>query len=441
MTRRSEEAGQTSTFPPSESRCDLAVVGAGLSGLCAALFAAEQGLSTALAGVASALHFSSGFIDLLAVHPMEAGRVWSDPWKAIKTLRKDLPRHPYARIADKQIRIALDRFFHCLGKAGLDYIRDPGRNIRAILPVGAHKTTHAVPASMWPGVVALEEKKPCCLIDIQNLRGFSARQIVESLKPSWKQLSHARIAFPGCQGLSEVYPERMAASLTLEKKRAELAAAVLPHIGKAESVGFPAIFGLYNTAGIIADMEKKIGRPVFEIPTMPPSIPGLRIKEALEAQLKAKGVAIFFPRRIVRAEIHEQGFLLHTGDDPAQTLHANAVILAGGRFIGKGLSTEGVRIKETLFDLPVFHPEPRRKWHRTHFLDPRGHLINLAGLETDDQFRPIDEACRPVHSNLYAVGSILAHQDWMRMKCGAGLAIATAHAAVRAFCGNRSARQ
>jgi glycerol-3-phosphate dehydrogenase subunit B len=28
---------------------------------------------------------------------------------------------------------------------------------------------------------------------------------------------------------------------------------------------------------------------------------------------------------------------------------------------------------------------------------------------------------------------VLAHQDWMRMKCGAGLAIATAYGAVQSF--------
>jgi hypothetical protein len=31
---------------------------------------------------------------------------------------------------------------------------------------------------------------------------------------------------------------------------------------------------------------------------------------------------------------------------------------------------------------------------------------------------------------LFAAGSILAHQDWMRMKCGSGLALSTAYAAV-----------
>jgi glycerol-3-phosphate dehydrogenase subunit B len=52
--------------------------------------------------------------------------------------------------------------------------------------------------------------------------------------------------------------------------------------------------------------------------------------------------------------------------------------------------------------------------------------VNQAGLETDDSFHPVDEAGKPVFEGLFAAGSILAHQDWMRMKCGCGLAIATA---------------
>jgi glycerol-3-phosphate dehydrogenase subunit B len=33
---------------------------------------------------------------------------------------------------------------------------------------------------------------------------------------------------------------------------------------------------------------------------------------------------------------------------------------------------------------------------------------------------------------LFAAGSILAHQDWVREKCGSGLALASAYGAVRA---------
>ena len=37
------------------------------------------------------------------------------------------------------------------------------------------------------------------------------------------------------------------------------------------------------------------------------------------------------------------------------------------------------------------------------------------------------ELCKTI-----AAGSILAHQDWKRQKCGSGLAIATAYGAVQA---------
>ena len=66
--------------------------------------------------------------------------------------------------------------------------------------------------------------------------------------------------------------------------------------------------------------------------------------------------------------------------------------------------------------------------------DPRGHPANQAGLEVDDLFRPpIGKDGGPAFDNLFACGSIIAHQDWMRMKCGSDLAIGTASAAVDVF--------
>ena len=94
-------------------------------------------------------------------------------------------------------------------------------------------------------------------------------------------------------------------------------------------------------------------------------------------------------------------------------------------------------------NLPVTQPEGRGDWHRAELFDPRGHPLNLAGLEVDGQFRPLDEAGGIANPDLYAIGTILAHQDWARMKCGAGVAVASAFVAVeaihRAHTGRRSA--
>lgn len=110
---------------------------------------------------------------------------------------------------------------------------------------------------------------------------------------------------------------------------------------------------------------------------------------------------------------------------------ARGAVLAGGRFFGKGLKADRHAVREAVFDLPVRQPEKREDWHRAEFFDPRGHEINQAGLETDAALRPLGADGQPFHPRLHAAGAILAHQDWMRMKCGAGLAIATACKAVR----------
>ncbi|HQK20495.1 MAG TPA: hypothetical protein PLJ27_23750, partial [Polyangiaceae bacterium] len=64
--------------------------------------------------------------------------------------------------------------------------------------------------------------------------------------------------------------------------------------------------------------------------------------------------------------------------------------------------------------------------------DTRGHPIHRAGVRVDALFRPVDSSQLPVFTGLFVAGSLLAHQDWMRTKSGAGLAIGTAWGAVKA---------
>ena len=116
-----------------------------------------------------------------------------------------------------------------------------------------------------------------------------------------------------------------------------------------------------------------------------------------------------------------------------ELLEAGGVILATGRFLGGGLAATLQGIEESLLHLPVHQPSSRQEWHREHFLDSRGHPVNRSGLLIDDLFRPTTSDGSPVLENLFAAGSILAHQDWAREKCGAGIAIASSFGAVRGY--------
>ena len=45
------------------TECDLAIIGCGLSGMAAALFASERGISTVQTGISGGTIFASGYLD------------------------------------------------------------------------------------------------------------------------------------------------------------------------------------------------------------------------------------------------------------------------------------------------------------------------------------------------------------------------------------------
>ena len=408
---------------------DVMVIGSGFAGMAASLFAAARSLSVAQAGATGGIDFSTGFIDLMAVHPVAGQRVWEDPFAALAAVRRDLPQHPYSYMNDEEIAVALQEFTSFLGAHGLCYTGRTGRNTAALTSAGTVKPTYLLPCSAWGGVEALEARARTLIVDFHGLKGLSARQIAE-VRADWPQLRTARINFPGMGG--ELYPEHMAWSLADPRIREELAKSVAPLAGDAEFVGFPAVLGMTDTMAIVGHLEELLGRRIFEIPTLPPSIAGPRLRAAFDRGLPALGVRTYTQKLISAVEVSGDLFHFTAGSgSTAVRVAARGAVLASGRFFGKGLRADRHLVREAVFDLPVRQPESRTQWHRARFFDPRGHEINQAGIETDAALRPLGADGTPFHPRLHAAGAILAHQDWMRMKCGAGLAIATAFKAVR----------
>ncbi len=419
---------------------DLAIIGTGMAGMAAAVFAANRGISTALVGSLGESWFTSGLIDLMGVHPIGNGNTWSDPWAAIEAVKKDIPDHPYARLPEKNINMALQEFDAFLDQAGLPYQSHEGMNSNLITAFGAVKTTHGVPRTMWPGVAALSAKAPCLIVDFKGLKGFSAGLLVERLKTKWQGLRALSIPSIYGEQVHEINPIPLAQDLEMAEYHQKLAELIKPHLKEAEYVGLPAVLGIHQPDRVVGELGELLGKPVFEIPAMPPSIPGMRLKEAFLKFLPANKVHCLFQKHVLKAgPTSDGGFLLEIG----RTIHehkirADAVVLATGRFLGGGLQSDHMAVSEPIFNLPVFQPEDRELWHGDRLLEAGGHAINQSGLETDDMMRPLDAGGNPAFENLFAAGIILAHQDWARMKCGSGLSVATAYAAVKAIASFRS---
>lgn len=412
----------------------LTIIGTGIAGLAAAVFAARRGIETVLvggSGGAGASDFSSGYLDLLGSLPEETHPIWNDPWQGVSELRESSPRHPYALAGGRDIASAFEELLHSLEEVDLDYTGLEGSNSEALTPAGLTKPTYRMPRSMRSGSVALTEKAPCLLLDFSGLKDFSAAMVRAGLQKRWPGLRSERIVFPDSESRSELFTGLMAMSLEGEAAREKLARRVQPLLGQDEYVGFPAVLGLYRTRGIVAELEERLGAPVFEVPTLPPSVPGQRFKEACDRFLSGSTVRRLSNQRVSLREKGPDRFLLGLEhDDRATRLSTRAVILASGRFLGRGLTADRKRISESIFYLPVHQPEQRGDWHCSDFYDPAGHPINRSGLEVDDAFRPVSASGDAVHDHLFACGSILAHQDWIKTKSGAGISLASAYKAV-----------
>ena len=409
---------------------DVAVVGAGMGGMAAALFAAARGLSCIQVGNGGGLLFASGLLDLLGVHPTVERRTWASPFEGLAALRQACPDHPLARVDAATVRSAFGAFVAALGDAGLPYGPLDDRNRWVLTSLGTVKPTYGVPRSILAGVSALVARPPCLLVDFRGLREFSGSQIVATVGDRWPGLRAARLEFPGFEPMSELYAAHLARALEAEETRARVIALVKPLLGDAQTVAFPAVLGLARSGDVHAAFEAGLGLPVFEIPTMPTSVPGLRLKGALEAAVAARGVHRRLQSNVLSMTFGTTAELHLDGLPGGERVNARAVVLATGRFTGRGLTAGKGHITESILGLPVHQPASREQWHRLDFLDPAGHDVNRAGLLTDNVFRPLDATARPAWSRLFAVGTLLAHQDWMREKCGSGLGIATAWAAV-----------
>ena len=73
----------------------------------------------------------------------------------------------------------------------------------------------------------------------------------------------------------------------------EVAQAIKPKLGNAARVGFPAVLGLHQSLEVIKDLQNQLGCDVFEIPGLPPSVPGIRLHNLLIQAIQRDGGQIF----------------------------------------------------------------------------------------------------------------------------------------------------
>jgi anaerobic glycerol-3-phosphate dehydrogenase len=112
----------------------------------------------------------------------------------------------------------------------------------------------------------------------------------------------------------------------------------------------PGIFGLKSGQDKIEALESELGCLLCELPTLPPSIPGMRLFNRLEAYLRCSGVEFFTGFPIQKLEIENAHFTGVLLDAPARPLRltADSVVLATGPFSSKLLGTSSFSVNSDL---------------------------------------------------------------------------------------------
>jgi len=412
---------------------DVTVIGCGLAGLAAAQFAADRGCRVAIVGASGATDFCSGLFDLLGALPGEETPCEA-PWRALRDLGARFPEHPLNKSGADAAARALDRFGSVLASRGVQYSGYGEHNVVLPTQLGTIRPTYRVPATMWPGIEVREKNTPCLVLDIEGMKDFDAEGMLAALGGAWPGARSDSLTLPDSIRGREARPLLLARSLENVRNLEVLAGAVRSRLGEGEAVGLPAMLGVHDPDGIKKRFQEMIAAPVFEIPTLPNPVPAARIREAVYSAFRdQEAIRALIPGRVLSARLlGDKEFLLETDrQEPEKRIQCSAVVLASGRFLGHGLQGEREGgIREPLFRLPVAQPETRSAWHSPDLFDPVGHGVDRAGLETDARFRPVDGRGRPVYSGVYAIGSILAHANWTRFKCGAGVCLASAWGAV-----------
>lgn len=427
----------------SAERHDIVVVGGGLAGLMAARRARRLGARVVvLAATPGSLPHTSGALDLLAVYPTETKHFRSNPWEALADLIDGEPDHPYAVVGLRALREAWEELAGYLERGRLRYRRRRDENLLIVTAAGTLKPTYLVPGTMSANVDAWESKAPTLVVGFERHADFAPELVARNLSPRWPGIRatrldpHQLIEQPrriGSTGLGALF-ER-------PEFREGVAEQLRPRLGNAAFVGFPAVLGFDGALAALDHLEQLLGVRVFEIPLLSPSLPGMRLGDLLKQDLLEMGVDCRQGRAVVRLE-RAGGRIraaVRQGTERSELFEGDSFILATGRFFGEGLVAERGAIREPLLDLPVEAPRRRDDWHMSTFLGAPGHPINRVGVQTDRELRPA-AAGAALFDNLRAAGALLAHQDWVREKSGAGVAVVTGYRAAELSLGNGAPR-
>lgn len=403
---------------------DVFIVGGGIAGMTAALAAAEAGASARLATKKqSTLRQASGLADVLGY---VNGDLVVDPFEKIQTLPAE---HPYSIVGESAIRAGLARFDRVTG----DTYRGSHTDRNALVPThgGTVKPTARYPESVAAGLGS--DDRDMLLAGFDGLVDFDAPAAAAHLEA-------AGVPFD-TRGVTVTFPldfepdakkTRFAHALDIDEGdvRGRLADRIAKVHENEPRIGLPAVLGTDEHRRIRTELANTLDADVFEVPTGPPSLPGIRLEGVYLSALRDAGVEIV-RNEVVDFERSGKRITSVTVDRNGQRIPhaASSFVLATGGLVGTGLISDREAVREPVFDCHIQVPEDREDWYERDLYGEQPYA--KFGVSVDEQLRPQTVGGEPEFENLRAAGSVLGGFDFPASGSGTGISLATGSLAGR----------
>jgi glycerol-3-phosphate dehydrogenase subunit B len=296
-----------------------------------------------------------------------------------------------------------------------------------VTPMGTLKPTWLSASDF--AVSKSERELPWKKVSIFNIAGFLDfyPQFIadEFAKIGTKSDIHL-FSLPGLDHLrrnpSELRSTNIARILDKESNKDELIRILGKAAPDSDAIIFPACFGLEN-ANMLPALGRATGKPIYLIPTLPPSIIGIHTQQYMHDYFIHLGGVYMLGDTVKRADVEDNRvtkvYSYNHGNIP---FSANNIVLATGSYFSQGLIATRSRVYEPVFDLDVFFNSDRKDWYNRNMFDSQNY--QEFGVKTNETFNALRKG--KVIENLYVSGAVLEGFSPVKEGSGAGVSILSA---------------